>query len=117
MDYNKNTSRSNKLFAIIRGYDLKTVDNVSRNLFLKIQSEIKGKDMLLSNPVFLPNKIKRKTVLTSVFRHKNHFEHFGMIIFSRLICVTNPDTKLLLELAKVKHPSSVSVRLKSVRPK
>jgi ribosomal protein S10 len=107
-----------RLKITVKGYNNYNVESVLVKIISMISSmEEKYK---ITKSVPLPNKIHKRAILRSPFKHKNHFEHFGRIVHRRIFYVldsgmkSDSNMKLLKRLNYFQLPSSVKLEIEQI---
>lgn len=92
----------------IKAYDHKITDQSAKQIVetvLRAGVEVKG-------PVPLPTDIKKYTVNSSTFVHKDSRDQYEMRTHKRLIDIVNPNPKVIDALTNLNLPAGVSVEIK-----
>ena len=63
-------------------------------------------------PIPLPTKIRRITVLRSVFVNKSSREQFEQRTHKRMVCITDPSSMTVEALMHLDLPSGVNIQIK-----
>ena len=97
-----------KLRLKIKSYDHRLIDNSSRQI---IETAIRNGSEILG-PIPLPTEIRRYTVNSSTFVHKESREQFEIRVHKRVVDILNPTQKVIESLSNLNLPAGVEIELK-----
>jgi len=92
----------------IRAYDNKIIDSSARQIVETAErqgAEVKG-------PIPLPTEIRKYTVNSSTFVHKNSRDQYEMRVHKRLIDIISPTSKTIDALMNLNLPAGVDIEIK-----
>ena len=92
----------------IRAYDNKIIDSSARQIVETAErqgAEVKG-------PIPLPTEIRKYTVNSSTFVHKNSRDQYEMRVHKRLIDIFSPTSKTIDALMNLNLPAGVDIEIK-----
>ena len=92
----------------IRAYDNKIIDSSARQIVET--AERQGAEVV--GPIPLPTEIRKYTVNSSTFVHKNSRDQYEMRVHKRLIDIFSPTTKTIDALTNLNLPAGVGVEIK-----
>ncbi len=97
-----------KIRIRIRAYDNKIIDSSARQIVesaLRQGAEVVG-------PIPLPTEIRKYTVNSSTFVHKNSRDQYEMRVHKRLIDIYDPNPKVIDGLMNLTLPAGVDIEIK-----
>jgi len=92
----------------IRAYDNKIIDSSARQIVET--AERQGAEVV--GPIPLPTEIRKYTVNSSTFVHKNSRDQYEMRTHKRLIDIINPSPKAIDALRNLNLPAGVDIEIK-----
>ncbi|MDO8743315.1 MAG: 30S ribosomal protein S10 [Candidatus Azambacteria bacterium] len=92
----------------IRAYDNKIIDSSARQIVETAQRQ--GAEVV--GPIPLPTEIRKYTVNSSTFVHKNSRDQYEMRIHKRLIDIVSPTSKTIDALMNLNLPAGVDIEIK-----
>lgn len=92
----------------IRAYDNKIIDSSARQIVET--AERQGAEVV--GPIPLPTEIKKYTVNSSTFVHKNSRDQYEMRVHKRLIDIVSPTSKTIDALMNLNLPAGVDIEIK-----
>lgn len=92
----------------IRAYDNKIIDSSVRQIVETAQRQ--GAEVV--GPILLPTEIRKYTVNSSTFVHKNSRDQYEMRVHKRLIDIISPTSKTIDALMNLNLPSGVDIEIK-----
>ncbi len=92
----------------IRAYDNKIIDSSARQIVETAQRQ--GAEVV--GPIPLPTEIRKYTVNSSTFVHKNSRDQYEMRIHKRLIDIISPTSKTIDALMNLNLPAGVDIEIK-----
>jgi len=92
----------------IRAYDNKIIDSSARQIVET--AERQGAEVL--GPIPLPTEIRKYTVNSSTFVHKNSRDQYEMRVHKRLIDIVSPTSKTIDALMNLNLPAGVDIEIK-----
>ncbi|MBU2082142.1 30S ribosomal protein S10 [Patescibacteria group bacterium] len=92
----------------IRAYDNKIIDSSARQIVETAQRE----DAEVVGPIPLPTEIRKYTVNSSTFVHKNSRDQYEMRVHKRLIDIFSPTSKTIDALMNLNLPAGVDIEIK-----
>ena len=92
----------------IRAYDNKIIDSSARQIVET--AERQGVEVV--GPIPLPTEIRKYTVNSSTFVHKNSRDQYEMRVHKRLIDIINPTPKTIDALMNLNLPAGVDIEIK-----
>ena len=92
----------------IRAYDNKIIDSSARQIVETAQRQ--GAEVI--GPVPLPTEIRKYTVNSSTFVHKNSRDQYEMRVHKRLIDIISPTAKTIDALMNLNLPAGVDIEIK-----
>ena len=92
----------------IRAYDNKIIDSSARQIV--DTAERQGAEVI--GPIPMPTEIKKYTVNSSTFVHKNSRDQYEMRVHKRLIDIISPSAKTIDALMKLNLPAGVDIEIK-----
>ncbi len=92
----------------IRAYDNKIIDSSVRQIVETAQRQ--GAEVV--GPIPLPTEIRKYTVNSSTFVHKNSRDQYEMRVHKRLIDIMSPTSKTIDALMDLNLPSGVDIEIK-----
>ena len=92
----------------IRAYDNKIIDSSVRQIVETAQRQ--GAEVV--GPIPLPMEIRKYTVNSSTFVHKNSRDQYEMRVHKRLIDIISPTSKTIDALMNLNLPSGVDIEIK-----
>jgi small subunit ribosomal protein S10 len=92
----------------IRAYDNKIIDSSARQIVET--AERQGAEVI--GPIPLPTEIRKYTVNSSTFVHKNSRDQYEMRTHKRLIDIVNPSPKTIEALRNLNLPAGVEIEIK-----
>ena len=92
----------------IRAYDNKIIDSSARQIVETAQRQ--GAEVV--GPIPLPTEIKKYTVNSSTFVHKNSRDQYEMRVHKRLIDIVSPTSKTIDALMNLNLPAGVDIEIK-----
>ena len=92
----------------IRAYDNKIIDSSARQIVETAQRQ--GAEVV--GPVPLPTEIRKYTVNSSTFVHKNSRDQYEMRVHKRLIDIFSPTSKTIDALMNLNLPAGVDIEIK-----
>ena len=97
-----------KIRIKIRAFDHKVADESSKLIIETAERT----GALVAGPIPLPTKIKKYTVNSSTFVHKNAREQFEMRTHHRLVDITQSTPKTIDALSNLSLPAGVDIEIK-----
>ncbi|MDP2946231.1 MAG: 30S ribosomal protein S10 [bacterium] len=92
----------------IRAYDNKIIDSSARQIVETAQRQ--GAEVI--GPIPLPTEIRKYTVNSSTFVHKNSRDQYEMRVHKRLIDILSPNPKTIDALTNLNLPAGVDIEIK-----
>jgi len=92
----------------IRAYDNKIIDSSARQIVETAQRQ--GAEVV--GPIPLPTEIRKYTVNSSTFVHKNSRDQYEMRVHKRLIDIISPTSKTIDALMSLNLPAGVDIEIK-----
>ncbi len=92
----------------IRAYDNKIIDSSARQIVETAQRQ--GAEVV--GPIPLPTEIRKYTVNSSTFVHKNSRDQYEMRVHKRLIDIISPTSKTIDALMNLNLPAGVDIEIK-----
>ncbi len=92
----------------IRAYDNKIIDSSARQIVETAQRQ----DAEVVGPIPLPTEIRKYTVNSSTFVHKNSRDQYEMRVHKRLIDIFSPTSKTIDALMNLNLPAGVDIEIK-----
>ena len=92
----------------IRAYDNKIIDSSAR----QIVDTAERQGALVIGPIPMPTEIKKYTVNSSTFVHKNSRDQYEMRVHKRLIDIISPSAKTIDALMNLNLPAGVDIEIK-----
>ncbi len=92
----------------IRAYDNKIIDSSARQIVETAQRQ--GAEVV--GPIPLPTEIRKYTVNSSTFVHKNSRDQYEMRVHKRLIDIFSPTSKTIDALMNLNLPAGVDIEIK-----
>ncbi|MDP2638595.1 MAG: 30S ribosomal protein S10 [Candidatus Azambacteria bacterium] len=92
----------------IRSYDNKIIDSSARQIVET--AERQGAEIV--GPIPLPTEIRKYTVNSSTFVHKNSRDQYEMRVHKRLIDIISPSSKTIDALMNLNLPAGVDIEIK-----
>ena len=92
----------------IRAYDNKIIDSSARQIV--DTAERQGAEVI--GPIPMPTEIKKYTVNSSTFVHKNSRDQYEMRVHKRLIDIISPSAKTIDALMNLNLPAGVDIEIK-----
>lgn len=92
----------------IRSYDNKIIDSSARQIVDTAQRQ--GAEVV--GPIPMPTEIKKYTVNSSTFVHKNSRDQYEMRVHKRLIDIMSPSAKTIDALMNLNLPAGVDIEIK-----
>ena len=92
----------------IRAYDNKIIDSSARQIVET--AERQGAEVM--GPIPLPTEIRKYTVNSSTFVHKNSRDQYEMRVHKRLIDIVSPTSKTMDALMNLNLPAGVDIEIK-----
>jgi len=92
----------------IRAYDNKIIDSSARQIVETAQRQ--GAEVI--GPIPLPTEIRKYTVNSSTFVHKNSRDQYEMRVHKRLIDIISPTSKTIDALMNLNLPAGVDIEIK-----
>ncbi|MCX6813960.1 MAG: 30S ribosomal protein S10 [Candidatus Azambacteria bacterium] len=92
----------------IRAYDNKIIDSSVRQIVETAQRQ--GAEIV--GPIPLPTEIRKYTVNSSTFVHKNSRDQYEMRVHKRLIDIISPTPKTIDALMNLNLPAGVDIEIK-----
>ncbi len=92
----------------IRAYDNKIIDSSARQIVET--AERQGAEVV--GPIPLPTEIRKYTVNSSTFVHKNSRDQYEMRVHKRLIDIISPTSKTIDALMNLNLPAGVDIEIK-----
>ncbi|MEK7578381.1 MAG: 30S ribosomal protein S10 [Patescibacteria group bacterium] len=92
----------------IRAYDNKIIDSSARQIVETAQRQ--GAEV--TGPIPLPTEIRKYTVNSSTFVHKNSRDQYEMRVHKRLIDIFSPTSKTIDALTNLNLPAGVDIEIK-----
>lgn len=92
----------------IRAYDNKIIDSSARQIVETAQRQ--GAEVI--GPIPLPTEIKKYTVNSSTFVHKNSRDQYELRVHKRLIDIVSPNSKTIDALTNLNLPAGVDIEIK-----
>lgn len=97
-----------KIRIRIRSYDNKIIDSSARQIVETAQRQ--GAEVV--GPIPMPTEIKKYTVNSSTFVHKNSRDQYEMRVHKRLIDIMSPSAKTIDALMNLNLPAGVDIEIK-----
>lgn len=104
----KKEEAKQKIRIRIRAYDNKIIDSSARQIVDTAQRQ--GAEVI--GPIPMPTEIKKYTVNSSTFVHKNSRDQYEMRVHKRLIDIMNPSAKTVDALMNLNLPAGVDIEIK-----
>ena len=95
----------------IKAYDNKIIDSSARQIVETAQRQ--GAEVV--GPIPLPTEIRKYTVNSSTFVHKNSRDQYEMRVHKRLIDIISLTSKTIDALTNLNLPAGVDIEIKNVR--
>ena len=92
----------------IRAYDNKIIDSSAR----QIVETAERQGAKVFGPIPLPTEIRKYTVNSSTFVHKNSRDQYEMRVHKRLIDIMSPTAKTIDALMNLNLPAGVDIEIK-----
>ena len=92
----------------IRAYDNKIIDSSARQIVETAQRQ--GAEVI--GPIPLPTEVRKYTVNSSTFVHKNSRDQYEMRVHKRLIDIISPTSKTIDALMSLNLPAGVDIEIK-----
>ncbi len=92
----------------IKAYDSKIIDSSAKQIVET--AERQGAQVL--GPIPLPTEVRKYTVNSSTFVHKNSRDQYEMRVHKRLIDIMNPTAKTIDALMNLNLPAGVDIEIK-----
>ena len=92
----------------IRAYDNKIIDSSARQIVET--AERQGAEVV--GPIPLPTEIRKYTINSSTFVHKNSRDQYEMRVHKRLIDIVSPTSKTIDALTNLNLPAGVEIEIK-----
>lgn len=92
----------------IRAYDNKIIDSSAR----QIVDTAERQGALVIGPIPMPTEIKKYTVNSSTFVHKNSRDQYEIRVHKRLIDIMSPSAKTIDALMNLNLPAGVDIEIK-----
>ena len=92
----------------IKAYDNKIIDSSARQIVETAQRQ--GAEVV--GPIPLPTEIRKYTVNSSTFVHKNSRDQYEMRVHKRLIDIVSPTSKTIDALTNLNLPAGVDIEIK-----
>lgn len=92
----------------IKAYDNKIIDSSARQIVETAQRQ--GAEVV--GPIPLPTEIRKYTVNSSTFVHKNSRDQYEMRVHKRLIDIISPTSKTIDALMNLNLPAGVDIEIK-----
>lgn len=92
----------------IKAYDNKIIDSSARQIVETAQRQ--GAEVV--GPIPLPTEIRKYTVNSSTFVHKNSRDQYEMRVHKRLIDIFSPTSKTIDALMNLNLPAGVDIEIK-----
>ena len=92
----------------IRAYDNKIIDSSARQIVETAQRQ--GAEVV--GPIPLPTEIRKYTINSSTFVHKNSRDQYEMRVHKRLIDIVSPTSKTIDALTNLNLPAGVEIEIK-----
>ena len=92
----------------IRAYDNKIIDSSARQIV--DTAERQGAEVI--GPIPMPTEIKKYTVNSSTFVHKNSRDQYEIRVHKRLIDIISPSAKTIDALMNLNLPAGVDIEIK-----
>lgn len=92
----------------IKAFDSKVIDRSAR----KIIETVERSGSKVAGPVPLPTEIRKITVNSSTFVHKDARDQYEMRVHKRLIDIMNPNPKTIESLTNIDLPAGVDVEIR-----
>ena len=92
----------------IKAYDDKIIDSSARQIV--DTAERQGAEVV--GPIPMPTEIKKYTVNSSTFVHKNSRDQYEMRVHKRLIDIMSPSAKTIDALMNLNLPAGVDIEIK-----
>jgi len=92
----------------IRAYDNKIIDFSARQIVETAQRQ--GAEVV--GPIPLPTEIRKYTINSSTFVHKNSRDQYEMRVHKRLIDIVSPTSKTIDALTNLNLPAGVEIEIK-----
>lgn len=92
----------------IRAYDNKIIDSSAR----QIVDTAERQGAVVIGPIPMPTEIKKYTVNSSTFVHKNSRDQYEMRVHKRLIDIVSPSAKTIDALMNLNLPAGVDIEIK-----
>ncbi|MDP3004355.1 MAG: 30S ribosomal protein S10 [Candidatus Azambacteria bacterium] len=97
-----------KIRIRIRAYDNKIIDSSARQIVETAQRQ--GAEVV--GPIPLPTEVRKYTVNSSTFVHKNSRDQYEMRVHKRLIDIISPTSKTIDALMNLNLPAGVDIEIK-----
>jgi small subunit ribosomal protein S10 len=104
----KKEETSTRIRIKIKAYDNKVIDKSAKQIVETSQRT--GAEVI--GPVPLPTHIKKITVNSSTFVHKDARDQYEMRTHKRLIDIINPSPKTIADLTNLDLPAGVDIEIK-----
>lgn len=104
----KQEEASTRIRIKIKAYDNKVIDKSAKQIVETCQRT--GAQVI--GPVPLPTHIKKITVNSSTFVHKDARDQYEMRTHKRLIDIINPSPKTIADLTNLDLPAGVDIEIK-----
>lgn len=105
---NESTELQARIRIKIKAFDSKIIDRSAR----KIIETVERAGSRVIGPVPLPTEIRKMTVNSSTFVHKNARDQYEMRIHKRLVDILDPNPKTIEALTNIDLPAGVDVEIK-----
>ncbi len=92
----------------LKAYDNKIIDSSARQIVET--AERQGSEVI--GPIPLPTEIRKYTVNSSTFVHKNSRDQYEMRVHKRLIDILSPSAKTIDALMNLNLPAGVDIEIK-----
>ena len=92
----------------IKAFDAKIIDRSAK----KIIETVERAGSKISGPVPLPTEIRKMTVNSSTFVHKDARDQYEIRVHKRLIDILDPNPKTIEGLTNIDLPAGVDVEIK-----
>jgi len=104
----KKEETKQKIRIRIRAYDNKIIDSSARQIVETAQRQ--GAEVVGSIP--LPTEIRKYTINSSTFVHKNSRDQYEMRVHKRLIDIVSPTSKTIDALTNLNLPAGLEIEIK-----
>jgi len=104
----KKEETKQKIRIRIRAYDNKIIDSSARQIVETAQRQ--GAEVV--GPIPLPTEIRKYTINSSTFVHKNSRDQYEMRVHKRLIDIVSPTSKTIDALTNLNLPAGVEIEIK-----